>query len=344
MVGIGNPDRRGTEFWRAFNDPAMAAEYDLHTISAFDLPTLTGEVVYPDDPERQAQLLRGLTSRKWVEHKQRIWIRNGKKDARYLAKVEGNFPGDDDFSFFAQDDLLAASERDINPDGQAAVLGVDVAAMGEDESVVHVNRGGNIRVFSEEIPYKDGDQQRTTSGVWSKEDEVTTARRIHAIALHTRAREVRVDAAGLGGGIASILMRLEEFAGAEYQIIRVVGSASSTDKSRWARARDENHDAVRTMLRDGDIDIDPSDKVLMDQFLAVTWEPDHNGAIKITPKKDLRSEMHGSPDRLDSYIYAAIDTSPLTQSRFGDADPGSIVHADPFQLLNVARHGAGMPI
>jgi hypothetical protein len=49
ILAIGNPDRRGTEFHRIFTDPQLSQDWDLHTISAFDLPTFTGEVVYEDE-------------------------------------------------------------------------------------------------------------------------------------------------------------------------------------------------------------------------------------------------------------------------------------------------------
>lgn len=344
MVGIGNPDRRATPFHDAFSDPRLAAEYDLHTISAYDLPTMTGEIVYPGDPDKQEMLLRGLTSRAWIEHKERIWIRNGKKEGRFLAKVEGEFPGEGDTTFFSEADVVDAMNRELPATGAPPVLGVDLAAMGDDESVVMVNRGGIVRVFDKEITYTDGDEERTTGGVWSKEDEVTSARRIHAIAEYLGATEVRVDAAGMGAGVATMLMRLEEFEEAQYVVIKVVGSHSSTDKARWARARDENHDQLREKLRMGEIDLDPEDQVLKDQLLSVTYDTDNHGALKITPKKDMRSEMHGSPDRLDALIYAVIGTESLTKDPYADAQPGDIVVRDPFELLNVERFGAGMPI
>lgn len=344
MVGIGNPDRRGTPFHDAFTDARLRAEYNLHTISAYDLPTWTGELVYPDDPQKQEMVLSGLTKREWIEHKERIWIRNGKKEARFLAKVEGEFPAEGDTTFFSEDDVRDAMNRELPATGVPPVLGVDLAAMGDDESVVMVNRGGIIRCFEQEIAYEDGGERRTTSGTWSKEDEVTSARRIHAIAKHLGASEVRLDAAGLGGGVATMLMRLEEFDDADYLVIRVMGSASSTDKARWVRARDENHDQLREKLRMGEIDLDPNDGVLKDQLLSVTYDMTEHGAIKITPKRDMRSEMHGSPDRLDAVIYSVIDTEPLTGTPYGDAQPGDIVRVDPFEILNVARMGAGMPI
>src|SRR5690606_4132738 len=42
-VGIGNPDHRATPFHTLFSDKRQGAEWNLFTISAYDLPTMTGE-------------------------------------------------------------------------------------------------------------------------------------------------------------------------------------------------------------------------------------------------------------------------------------------------------------
>lgn len=360
MAGIGNPDRRSTPFHERFINDRLSSEYQLHTISVYDTPNLTGEVVYPDDPAKEALLKKGLTGADWVYDMERMLKtggeivydevagadRNptGKPDGRFKSMVLGEFPGEDDRTFFSELDIRESMDRELPASGAPVVIGVDVAAMGDDESVVMVNRGGIVRVFDKEIEYMDGPDVRTTTGVWSKEDEVTSARRVHAIAKHLGAVEVRVDAAGGGSGIATNLLRLDEFSDADYEIIRVIGSHSSTDKARWVRARDENHEQLRTKLRMGEVDLDPSDDVLKKQLLAVTYDLTEHGAVKITPKRDMRSTMHGSPDRLDALIYAVIGTEELTNSPYGDGKPGDVILKDPFELLNITRFGAGMPI
>ncbi len=357
IAGIGNPDRRATPFYNVFNNAQVRDEWNLHTLSAYDLPTMTGEVVYPGDPKREAAMRGGLTSKKWIAHKERVWKiggdivedeegfkrnLNGKPDARFKAKVLGEFPNEDDHSFFPEKYVNDARERTIDPDGTNTVLGVDLAAMGDDESVVMVNRGGHCRIFEKEVEYKDGAEIVKTSGTWSKEDEVTSARRVHAIAMHLGATEVRLDAGGLGSGIATMLMRLEEFDSKCYTVLRVIGSKSSSDKARWVNSRDENHDMLRDLLRDGDIDIDFDDSALNDQLLAVTYEI-IKGAIKITPKADMRSEMHGSPDRLDALIYACIDTSAIMNNPLNGLEPGDKVVIDPYEMLEEELEAFGMP-
>lgn len=361
MAGIGNPDRRGTPFHQVFTDKRLSAEYETHTISAYDLPTMTGEVVYPDDPEKEALMLRGLTSAKWIAHKERVWttggeayfdeqlgldrVRGGKPDARFKAKVQGVFPDEDDRAFFPESDIDAAREREIVTDGEPIVLGVDLAAMGGDESVVMVNQGGRCRIFEKTIGYEDGGVTRETSGSWAKEDEVTAARRVHAIAQYLGASEVRLDAGGLGSGVASMLLRLEEFSNKCYGVpIRIDGGKPSADRSRWFNARSESHDYLKSLLREGVLDIDYEDDALRDQLLSLTYEIDDRGAVKITAKKDMRSEMHGSPDRLDALIYAVINTAPLTQNPLGHLRKGDIVSLSPWEALALSREDPQYPL
>ena len=315
IVTIGNPDRRGTEFHRLFSVASLGKEWNLHTISAYDLPTMTGEIVY-DDPEKQKRMLAGLTSKDWIEHKERVWadtLLDGtlRWDARGLAKVLGEFPGETDNTFFPQASIDLSHENVIDIPGSLTVMGVDLAAGGSDESVVYVNHGGCVRLFEKNVHYDDGGEDRTTTGVWSKEDEVTSARRVHAIAMSIGAHEVRVDSAGLGGGIFAMLQRLDEFSEKCYQLIAIQGANSSTDRDRWRNRRAENHDNLRRLMVDGLIDLDPQDVTLRDELLGLTYELDTRGAVQITKKADMKSVMGGSPDRLDAVIYAVANVEEI---------------------------------
>ncbi|MGO2150883.1 MAG: hypothetical protein ACTH32_06735 [Microbacterium gubbeenense] len=361
MGGIGNPDRRGTAFYDAFTDPRVMREYNLHTISAYDLPTLTGEVVYPDDPEKERMLHKGLTSAKWVFERERLWKmggeieydeqfdfernRTGRPDGRFKAKVQGQFPDEDDHTFFPEEPILRARERTIEPtEDDKLVLGVDLATTGTDESVIVVNHGGQVRVFDKKISYMDGDEMRETTGTWAKEDELSAARRVHAVAKWTGASEVRVDAAGIGAGIATNLERLDEFHPRDYLVIRVSGGRSSSDADRWANTRAQNHDYLRELLAIDALDLDETDDILKDQLLNVTYDLNKRGAVQVTPKVKMRTEMHGSPDRLDAVIYAIVDSTPLVDPPLGDLQSGDLVSLDPWDLIQDDPYSALYPM
>lgn len=367
--GIGNPDNAGAEWQQSFEDPIKMSEYNLHTISAFDTPVFTGERVYPRTAEGDAmetQLLKALTSKRWVAHKSRIWATGGeivpdsehpddrrydrrvdatvpwiknelshlgkefvrvagekrivtspmKWDARGLSKVMGEFPGDNDTSFFPQEVVNTAHGASIEEDlAVRPVLGVDIARFGADESVVFLNRGGRARLLDS----------------WGKTDTVESARRIHRLAQGNNAKEVRIDASGVGGGVYDMLKELDEFSGKVYVLIGVDGGTRSPDIRRWANSRAHNHDQLRTLMQAGMIDLDYDDRELADQLINVTFRFSTRGAIQITPKDEMRTVMDGSPDRLDALIYATLDTSALFLSAQGP-QPGDIVLEDPWEM------------
>ena len=352
MAGIGNPDARATPFHERFTEERYMREYQLHTITAYDTPNLTGEIVYPDDPEKQKSLQDGLISRRAVYDAERMLktggeivfdedagaYRNldGKPDGRFKSMILGTFPDEDDRTFFREEHIQRARENEFTDEqiaGQPLVLGVDLATTGKDESVVMMNRGGRCRIFSGKVTYNDGIETKVTSGTWDKDDALGASRRVNAIARHLGAMEVRVDAGGIGAGIATELERLEEFQPRPYAVIRIDGSYRSTDPARWANARAQNHEYLKELLTAGALDIDINDKALKDQLLYVTYDMTNRGSVAITPKKDMRSEMHGSPDRLDALIYACIDTRPLLNPPLGDMQKGDLAALDPMDVV-----------
>jgi hypothetical protein len=323
ILAIGNPDRRGTAFHELWLRPELSAEWALHNISVFDLPTFTGERVYVDDAVEDV-FRRSLTSVEWVEHKRRVW---GEGDARWVSKVLGEFPDEGDDTFFGQQVLDKAYELELPDDASVRpVLGVDVARFGEDESVVYVNGGGRVRLLD----------------VWGKADTIESARRVHGLAVSCGAGEVRVDSAGIGGAVFDALNVLEEFAGKTYRLVGVDGGARSPDPSRWANARAFNHDVLRMKMLDGLVDLDFEDRELREQLLGVSFRFNSRGAVQITPKDELKTVMGGSPDRLDAVVYAVTDVGWVFGEP-GEVVAGSRVVFDPAELLSVEVNGAGMP-
>lgn len=325
LVAIGNPDDVGTEWHRYFRDSKFQDEFNQFTISSFDLPTFTGEEVYPDDPEMEQRMLSSLTQVSWVEHKKRLW---GETDARYLSKVKGEFPVDGGNGFFPQSAIDKSYDCEIEEDlAVPVVLGVDIARWGQDESVIASNRGGRVRVEQ----------------TWAKCDLVDSARRIHAYAQSVRAAEVRIDAAGVGGGVFDMMDRLDEFADKTYDLIGWDNGSQSPDTAQWSNKRAWAHDNLRTQMMEGTIDLDYEDDVLRDELQIITFKFNNRGAIQITPKDDMKSEIGGSPDRLDAVIMAAADLTPWTGNPLNKYNVGDVITYDPWDMSEFYREGAGLP-
>jgi hypothetical protein len=298
VLAIGNPDRRGTEFHRIFREDDT---WNKIHISAFNTPNFTGEFV-PED------LKPLLIQPSWVARQKIAW---GEDSARYKSKILGEFPEEDDTTFFSQVALDKAIDCDVVEDlNIPVVLGVDVARFGEDDSVIYSNRGGRLRHVA----------------TWNKSNAVESANRIHEHAMALGASEVRVDGTGLGAPIVDMLASM---CGEKYVVISVVGSAASPDNTRWLNARAAGYDSLREQMLTGRLDIDLSDKDLLDEMMIIKYKFSPKGSIQIESKDDMRSRGLKSPDRLDAAMYAGLDMSALVNGKWANSLPGDIVAFDP---------------
>lgn len=373
--GIGNPTSRGDGFFERFEDlDKYGPEYNRHTISAYETPALTGEIVYPDDPERDMALkTHGLVSRSWVASMERMFVDAPqeaeyteedpltgetlrridpfwrppagssstalpKLDGSFRVRVLGEFADEADTAFFTQksiDTAYAADLGGVADDGLVApcILGVDVARFGSDESVVFSNRGGQVRFVAS----------------WSKTDTMESAQRIHELAMECDARQVRIDATGVGGGVYDALknpMMFDKFgdlALRPYLLIGIDGGKKSPEPQKYLNARAYNHHQVRELMFNGGLDLDPQDKDLWKELVALTYRFTPRGALQITPKDEMRAKMGGSPDRLDAMIYASVDLSWLVEGESGP-QVGDIVVMDPWQMLSASRLDPEYPL
>lgn len=331
-VVFGNPDYT-SGYWKRFWDKTKpeGKTWNTYNISAFELPTMTGEVVYPDDPVMNERFLSAITSRDWIENKQEIW---SPTEARYLSKVLGQFPAEDDFAFFSQASIDRAYQTDIEVDGGVPIiLGADIARWGQDESVIASNQGGYVRVEDH----------------WAKCDTVDSARRIHAYAQRVGAVEVRIDSTGVGGGVFDMLDRLDEFSNKTYTLVGWDNGRSSPDISQWQNLRAYSHDSMRTQMIEGLIDLDYGDESLREELEAITYRFSPRGGIQITPKDELKAGLSGrSPDRLDAVIMASCDMSPWTGNPWNKYAPGTAVVQDRETLAldvdDLPMFGAGLPM
>jgi hypothetical protein len=299
VLAIGNPDSRGTEFHRIFREDPT---WNKMRISAYDTPNFTDE-----KHEVPPELLPLLIQPAWVEKQKISW---GEDSARFRSKVLGEFPDEADNTFFSQSNIDKGIDTEIEDDmTKYAVLGCDVARFGEDDSKVYINRGGRCRLLES----------------WTKATATETASRIHRLAIDHGVSEVRIDGAGLGGPIVDIVAGL---AGSKYVVISMLGSAASPDKTRWLNARAANYDNLKEGLSAGKIDIDPDDKVLLEELLMIQYKFTPKGAIQIESKDDMRSRGVKSPDSLDALVYATADLSNIINSPYGDKKPGDIMQFD----------------
>jgi len=289
---IANPTNPASYFGKIFKEDLG---WTRHTISVLDSPNFTDERF-----DMSEDALGKLTGLNYVEDKRKEY---GPNSARYKARVLGEFAFDSDNSLFTPADIETAKATDLADQDIRPVLGVDVARMGADRSVVYSNVGGQIRFVD----------------AWSKAATTETTNRVHRLALETAASVVYVDSDGVGGGVKDQLVQMCE---GLYTVVEVHGSAASPDRRQWHNFRAYAWDNFRRGCAHGEIDLDPADEELHDELLGVQYQFNkQSGGLQVESKEDMKSRGMRSPDLADGAIYASLHfdlENPLAQLQAGD--------------------------
>lgn len=305
ILAVGNPDRRGSEFFRMFQPDS---DWNQIHISAYDTPAFTGE----ECPE---ELLRYMPQPDWVERNIRAW--GGVDDPRVKISILGEFPDDDASVFFSETAMRNAKSTEITPDGEKpTILGVDLSGSGMDESKIYVNRDGRIRKVKS----------------WSQTHALESARIIDKVAREEGATYVNIDNGGLGKPIIENMYDLFPVSERPYKIVEMNGAGDVPDRRRWYNARAWWYDMLREGMLLGEIDLDPDDAPLFEQMGDIGYDFAETGAragsIIMEKKKDIRSRSGRSPDDLDACVYASFN--PETEQETQKPDT---MYTDPEEIL-----------
>jgi len=291
LLLISNPVRQTGEFANAIRSKSC------HTIpiSAFDTPNFTETGITPDDiangnwqikHKRQPLPRPYLVTPSWVADKHERW---GPDNPLYQSRVLGQLPTEDRHSMIPLGWIRDAQARNLEP-GTEAVLGVDVAREGGDETACYLRKGPVVR---REFTKR---QEKTT----------TTTGRVIVAQENTEARDVAIDSVGIGAGVYDML--LEHYG--EDGPIRIhgvgFGTKPITDEGveRFANLKAQLYWYVRDKFETGDIDLDPEDEELAAQAASVRWEPDSKGRIAIVSKVKMKKLGIDSPDRFEALVYS----------------------------------------
>lgn len=337
IFGIGNPDRLNTGFHERFKDREKFSDWNVFTIGADDSPNFTGELIYPDDPEKDAWVKARLVQVSWA-----VMMRKSAPAGVIAAKVDGEFPATDDTTWFDPSTITKAAETKLEPDsGAYKYIGADLSYQGEDQSAMYLNWGGKVRLLE----------------TWNREsgtEAIQSARRIHNAAVAHGVTEVRVDKAGTGSGVFSNLITLDEFKDRPYTVIGINGANTTPNINMWLNARAWHYWQMREAMVAGEIDLNLAgetdaygnviepDIALRDELTVQTYEITPRRQYKMTTKEDMRKAGIHSPDHLDAAIYSMIDVTPWTEGAASGRQPGDVIVIDPWETERMTM--AGLPI
>jgi len=310
--------------------PAFAYESaEIMAIGEWDRVTVTGNPVDPSGPfhkrctsphwhpirfdarehlnivEGRTVIAGGPTRESFVQRARDY----GEGSAFYISSVWGEFPSESSEALVRRGWLETSQARWRASRGAGtepqSVLGVDVAALGGDRSVVAVRCG---RTITEVRMLPVSDTMTTVEAIIAMARELGLCIHLNTPLLSGHAYQrppfslVRVDAVGIGAGVADRLVELgincERFTGS---------GAVRYNRTVCLNARADAFWSVRMVLERGELDLPPDD-ALIEELLGIRCHPNPaTGLMQIIDKDVFRGEHKGrSPDRADAVSLAVV--------------------------------------
>lgn len=288
LLIIGNPDNPVSYFARAFKP---GSDFATISIPAHQTPNFTAE-----KHEISKDLQARLTSEIWVSERAKRW---GTQSPMYQSKVNAEFPTVTDDTVFTPQHMAQAianeleapqilakkgpfASNDIMKPGVR--LGMDVARLGSDETVVYQNYFGHTRMVAR----------------WSKKDTMETVGAYRRLLNNgnspTTSPPTVIDVNGLGAGVYDRLRELN------YNVIPFNGGEKAYNPTKYRNRRSEAYWETRELFEQGAIDIETDDEDLQAELLETHFKDTSTGLKAIEPKEDIAQRLGHSPDRADAFV------------------------------------------
>lgn len=283
LLQIGNPTDPTSHFAQSFKTPGV----HKRTIRAWDTPNFREFGITEDHiADGSWQEMIGdkplpaphLVTPEWVATRYRRW---GPHNPVYQARVRADFPEQATDALISLAWVERAQRANLEP-GEPNRLGVDVARMGTNETVIYHRRGHVVRLVHSAY----------------KQDTMQTVGNVVAQLRSTKAELAQVDADGIGAGVCD---RLAE---KKHPVVEIHGGHRPRDTEQFANARAEWFWTLRERFEADEIDLDPEDEELAAQLVSLKWKLNSKGQVLIESKEEMERRGLPSPDRADGVAYA----------------------------------------
>ena len=284
MLMIGNPAALAGTFYDAFHKD-RDQWHTIH-ISAFDTPAFTDETP-SDEP-----LPSGLPTPEWVKRFER---QRGKRSSAYQIRVLGDFPSEADDTLIPLRLIEEAIDRKFSEVADSdAVMGLDIARYGDDQTVAAIRRG----------------QQVVELKAFPRSNLMETTGRALDLARRHSVKKIVVDEVGIGSGV---LDRLNEIG--EIETIGFNGGRKAQNTDRYRNLRAEAFDKLKDRFADRTISI-PRDPELVSQLASLTYSFTSTGQMMLETKEQIRNSGRQSPDKADALALAFTAPEPPPEPEF----------------------------
>lgn len=343
---VGNPptDEEGT--W--FEEQCEKAGELVNTvrIPASATPNFTGErtprctTCPPGAPVHR--IAAHLTTVEWVEE---AVAEFGEESAFVIARVQAEFPTALGQKVMPYAWVEAAAEKDQEPaPGQWVRLGCDIASDGGDEFVIARAIGYAVKVVHRSSGAANADPVNVAGRILQ---EVREACDIRGQVDDDRPVHVKIDASGLGWGVAGLVKRQVEEAGLPAVVLPVRGEDKANDEVQFKNARSElwwntrklvkpeTNPKTGAVIAPGRVKLVDAPTRLLAQLSAPKYGNDSAGRTVVEKKHETKKRVGGSPDLADAVnlsLYEPSGQVPVklepatttlpTGARAGRARPG----------------------
>lgn len=287
VVLLGNPTVPGGYFYDAHTSGRN--RWHCITVDAMDTPNLRGVTMadllampLDEGGPLDENEMPFLVTRRWVRDALENW---GEQNPRFEARVRGVFPQQAEGALIPLAWIESASVREVERSNQRLSAGIDVAAGGENETVLYIVDRGHIIAppIATRTPAEDG-----------------RCRSIIAAGLAPWKGEmgvVRYDSIGAG---AYFGLHLRDMG---YNVAGVDVGLASRRAKEFPRLRDELFWSLREEFRQGRI-AGLKDETTIAQLTALRYTERPDGRIKVESKNEIRARGSKSPDRADALMLA----------------------------------------
>lgn len=259
-----------------------------------------------------------ITNKKQIE----AWKAEYGEDSDFFrVRVRGVFPNASSMQFIPTALAEEAAKRELshNP-ATAAIIGVDVARFGDDDSVIYTRIGRGF------MPIKRFHGLSTTQLVARVKQHFAEVRNVG----FPRDRIfIFVDEGGVGGGPKDMLRD------DGYPVRGVQFGAGADDPKTYARLREEMWGRMKLWLTDGGTI--PNDPGLIEDLTSPEYDILPGGQVKLESKKDMKKRGLSSPDAADAlaltFAYRVEEYVPLVELDYRSRRQGRRSF-DPFAVLS----------
>lgn len=340
---LANPTDPSCAMARLWPDPEGRGgnpNWERIHISVKDSPLITKE------PGFDTSKVTGMSGEQFLEDAKIRY--GGVDDPRYIARVLGQWAWDNGVGLFPEEVIARSMRTRVVPDptNPKKRFGVDVARMGVDATVIYECQEGWVwetdpetdeLVKNTEAPgllirYVDSWRKKKITS--NDPDDPGTAQMLDRLATEYGVQFVNIDAGGsLGAGVDDAIMDIwrADTSRVESYLMYLIngGDLKGIDRRAFLNLRAFAYSELKRRMNNGEIDLDPNDVELMDEFRGIRAKIVNGSVLQIESKEDMKKRGAKSPDRADAVWYSVVDSI----ADFDEIKAGQEVQLDPVSMV-----------